>query len=69
MFVAERAGGPTKKPPGLKKKKRPSRLIVSLLPWQELINPPAGILKEQEEIVGINNQVVQPPVPRLLVQI
>lgn len=68
MLVAGRAGGPIKKPPGLKKKRRPSRLTVSLLPWQEPTSPPAGILKEPEEIVVIDDQVVQPPVPRPLVQ-
>ena len=65
MLVAGRAEGPTrkKKPPGLIKKKRPSRLPVSLLPQQKLTSLQAEILEEKEEIIAINNQVVQPPVP------
>ena len=64
MLIAGRAGGPIKKPPGLKKKKKPSRLIVSLLLWQEPTSPLAGIFKETEEIVVIDNQVIQPLVLR-----
>ena len=64
MLIAGRAKGLIKKLPGLKKKKKLSRLTISLLPWQDPISSPAGIPKEKEEIVAINNQVVQPPGPR-----
>ena len=68
MLIVEKAGGPIKKLLGLKKKKRLSRLTVSLLPWQESTSPPVGMLKKPEEIVVINDQVVQPPVLRPPVQ-
>lgn len=70
ILVARKVEDPTrkKKPPGLKKKKKLSRLTVSLLPWQEFISFLAGIFEKLEEIVVIDNQVVQPPVSRPLVQ-
>ena len=62
MLVVGRAGGPIKKLPSLKKKKRPSRLTVSLIPWQKPINSQTRILGEPEKIVGIDNQVKQLPI-------
>ena len=48
-----------RKPLSLTKKKKPSRLIVSLLPWKEQISSfQAGIFGELEEIVIINDWIV-----------
>ena len=68
MLVTRRAGGPIRKPLGLKKKKKLSRLTISLLPWQEPTSSLDRILKKTEEIVVIDDKVVQLPISRPLVQ-
>lgn len=60
MLVAGKVGSLTrkKKLSGFGKKKKLSRLIVSLLLWQEPISLSAKIFKKLEEIVSIDNQVM-----------
>lgn len=61
MLFAGRAKGPTKKKktPSFRKKKKLSRLIVSLLPRQELTSFLVKIFEELEKTVVTNDQAVQ----------